>query len=97
MNDLKPEHQIITPDGHERLITKDEWLEVFPSIAVETSDDEDEIIPQQKKQKPFSKRTIADVEYHDSLIDISKEELLDIMSHITPNHDSLLRLGSDLK
>ena len=42
INDLKPETQIVTPDGHERLITKDEWIKVFPVINVEKFDDEDD-------------------------------------------------------
>ena len=93
LNDHKLGHQVTTSDGHERLITKDEWINVFPAIAVESpiADDEVEEEPEQKKQKLFSKRTITDVEYHDTPLNISKYELLDLMSHITPNHDSLLR------
>ena len=84
MNNLKPEHQIITPDVHDRLITKDEWIEVFLVIVIKKSE-------RHTSKKPFGKQVIADVEFHDSPIDISKEELLNIMSHITPNHDSMLR------
>ena len=57
----------MTPDGHETLITKEEWIKVFPAINVEKSDD-DETEIQPVKQKPFSKRTIGDIEYNDSLI-----------------------------
>ena len=58
LEELKPEHRIITPDGHEKLITQNEWINAFPSIAVETSDDEDEIIPVQKNRSLSAKEQL---------------------------------------
>ena len=55
LNNLKPSTQLITPRGDERIVTKEEWIKVFPAKTEEELSKEKE--DKKKKDNKKSKKT----------------------------------------
>ena len=90
-NDLPPSTQIIQVRGNEKLIERDEWLKVFPQIISTTTQrkvaHEKQIM--KKIEKATSIFTIDDINYEDTLIEMTAAELLDIMNQFDNSFDVL--------
>ena len=97
LDDLAPSTQVITPEGNEKLITREEWLKVIPkkvSLKDVVIDTEEEVKP--KKLRPWSKRTIGDIDHNEHVLKIPKDDVVDMLMHSEPNNYNLFHVANAL-
>lgn len=90
LNGLGPETVVITPDGSEKLVPKEEWMKVFHPV--------DKVCLQYKSPKLFEKIIIImNMSTVENPILFTKEEMLEILSYFEPNFNCLLRTLRSLR
>ena len=78
----KPSSQIITIRGDEDIITKEEWLKVFPTV-VRVKEAE----KMQREERKQLKRKANEFEFEDNLVLFDHDEMQELLSHFAPEFD----------
>ena len=94
MNNNEPWTQIVQTRGNEPIITKDEWSKHF---HIPEAREAKQIIKEKQQQKKSQNlesdfklvEGMNDLNCHDNLIMLSKDELLEILKEFPPEHDML--------
>ena len=89
LDDLKPSTQIVQIKGNEPVITKNQWINVFPEIISKTAQlkiDREE----RKKNKGIKNTKIDDIDFEDELIIFNDDEMDEFLNHFDPEFDNLL-------
>lgn len=90
LNGLGPETVVITPDGSERLVPKEEWLKVFHPV--------DKVCLQYKSPQLFEKIIIVmRTSTPENPVLFTKEEMAEFLSYFEPNFNCLLRTLRSLR
>ena len=94
LHNLKPSTQIAQIRGNEPIIEKSEWIKVFPAKECPTNkakrEREERKIQkaEAKKEKAITKARFTDVEVEEGDINLTKEELLELLSNFeSHNYD----------
>ena len=89
LDDLKPSTQIVQIKGNEPVITKNQWIKIFPEIISKTAQlkiDREE----RKKNKGIKNTKIDDIDFEDELIIFNDDEMDEFLNHFDPEFDNLL-------
>ena len=93
LDNMKPSTQIITVRGDERIITKQKWIKVFPSIIKEETPSTKTVRKEQvhKKEKGFHQYELKDINYNeDNVIILSDDELIELLNNFERHNQNLI-------